>query len=41
MISEWYVAYYKKSSDMNDLTYKQITLYEDTALSKGLAWTQK
>ena len=37
--SEWYINYYKKSADMNEITDNQIFDYQKIAKSKSLKWT--
>ena len=38
-ISEWYVGYYKKKADMNEITNNQIQDYQNIAKLKSLEWT--
>ncbi len=38
-ISEWYVGFYKKTTDMNETTDNQISKYQNIAKSKSLEWT--
>ena len=38
-ISEWYVGYYKKNSDMNEITNNQILNYQNIAKLRSLEWT--
>ena len=38
-ISEWYLSYYKRNTDMNQITTNQIFDYQKIAKSKSLEWT--
>jgi len=40
MVGEWYYSFYKKQSDMYQLTIEQISNYENLAMERNLIWNR-